>query len=453
MAKPKTKYVCQECGYTVVKWLGRCPECGNYSTFAEETEVKVTGAHPQSYTSSKPLRLKEIQPIPEARVSTGSAELDRVLGGGFVQGSLTLVGGDPGIGKSTLLLQVCRQLGHQKKTILYVSGEESVQQIKLRAERIGVTTENLKLLSETNMAVIEKILLEETPNYCIIDSIQTMYIDEISSAPGSVSQVREVTSKLMHIGKGKNISIVIVGHVTKDGAIAGPRILEHMVDTVLYFEGDKRASYRIVRAVKNRFGANELGVFEMTDRGLKEILNPSEYMLSGKPQNVSGSVVTCCIEGTTPLMLEVQSLISYTSFNMPRRMATGIDFNRVILLIAVLEKRAGLQLANYDSYVNLTGGIKITEPALDCAVIAAVISSFKDKCIPEGTVVFGEIGLTGEVRAISLAGKRVAEAAKLGFKRCILPKSNLREATMAVKNKDIEITGVENISQLIDVLF
>ena len=406
MAKIKSKFVCQNCGYETGKWLGKCPECGSFSTFVEEIEKpQPKGNHPTNYnTDVTPKILSEIEPLSQERTKTGLSELDRVLGGGFVQGSLTLVGGDPGIGKSTLLLQICQKLGEQGKNILYVSGEESVQQIKIRADRLEITTEKLKLLSETNLNIIESVIAKENPDYVIIDSIQTMFIDEVSSAPGSVSQVREATSRLMHLGKGKNISLIIVGHVTKDGAIAGPKILEHMVDTVLYFEGDKQASYRILRAVKNRFGGtNEIGVFEMVHSGLREILNPSEFMLSGRPENVSGSVVTCSLEGTRPMLLEVQALVSYTTFNIPRRTATGMDFNRVVLLIAVLEKRANLQLAAYDSYVNLTGGIKIAEPSLDAAVAVAIASSYKNVAVSADTVVFGEIGLTGEIRAVSMA--------------------------------------------------
>ena len=406
MAKIKSKFVCQNCGYETGKWLGKCPECGSFSTFVEEIEKpQPKGNHPTNYnTDVTPKILSEIKPFSQERTKTGLSELDRVLGGGFVQGSLTLVGGDPGIGKSTLLLQICQKLGEQGKNILYVSGEESVQQIKIRADRLEITTEKLKLLSETNLNIIESVIAKENPDYVIIDSIQTMFIDEVSSAPGSVSQVREATSRLMHLGKGKNISLIIVGHVTKDGAIAGPKILEHMVDTVLYFEGDKQASYRILRAVKNRFGGtNEIGVFEMVHSGLREILNPSEFMLSGRPENVSGSVVTCSLEGTRPMLLEVQALVSYTTFNIPRRTATGMDFNRVVLLIAVLEKRANLQLAAYDSYVNLTGGIKIAEPSLDAAVAVAIASSYKNVAVSADTVVFGEIGLTGEIRAVSVS--------------------------------------------------
>ena len=426
MAKIKSKFVCQNCGYETGKWLGKCPECGSFSTFVEEIEKpQPKGNHPTNYnTDVTPKILSEIKPLSQERTKTGLSELDRVLGGGFVQGSLTLVGGDPGIGKSTLLLQICQKLGEQGKNILYVSGEESVQQIKIRADRLEITTEKLKLLSETNLNIIESVIAKENPDYVIIDSIQTMFIDEVSSAPGSVSQVREATSRLMHLGKGKNISLIIVGHVTKDGAIAGPKILEHMVDTVLYFEGDKQASYRILRAVKNRFGGtNEIGVFEMVHSGLREILNPSEFMLSGRPENVSGSVVTCSLEGTRPMLLEVQALVSYTTFNIPRRTATGMDFNRVVLLIAVLEKRANLQLAAYDSYVNLTGGIKIAEPSLDAAVAVAIASSYKN-----------------------VAVRRVAEAAKLGFKCCIVPQANYKEASRV---KNISVIGVSSVEELL----
>lgn len=451
MAKIKSKFICQNCGYETVKWMGKCPDCGSFSSFTEEivqTKTSRYSSPAQMSGSTKSKLLKEITATNESRDTTGMGELDRVLGGGLVEGSLTLVGGDPGIGKSTLILQICQKLGEQGNKILYISGEESPQQIKMRADRLGVNTENLYLLAETNMSVIEATINDMEPDFVIIDSVQTMYIDEVTSAPGSVTQVRECTSRIMHIGKGKGITVIVVGHVTKEGAIAGPRILEHMVDTVLYFEGDKTASYRLLRAVKNRFGAtNEIGVFEMASSGLKEILNPSEYMLSGRPINVSGSVVTCSMEGSRPLLIEVQSLVSFTSFNMPRRMSTGMDFNRVVLLIAVLEKRAGLQLASYDAYVNITGGMKIAEPSLDAAVVAAVASSYRNMPIPADTIVFGEIGLTGETRAVTMAEKRVSEAKKLGFKKCILPKANLKEAKRV---SGINIVGVATINELLD---
>ncbi len=450
MAKSKTKFVCQNCGYETVKWLGKCPSCGSFGTLQEEAVTSVKSRGTGLSSSVRPQTLSEITTEEEDRVLTGLPELDRVLGGGLVTGSLTLVGGYPGIGKSTLLLQICRQLGKQNKKILYVSGEESPKQIKMRADRLGISTDKLKLLSETNMAVIENAISSEAPDYVIIDSIQTMYLEEAVSAPGSVTQIRETTSRLMYISKGKGISVIIVGHVTKDGSIAGPRILEHMVDTVLYFEGDKTASYRLLRAVKNRFGStNEIGVFEMTNEGLKEILNPSAYMLSDRPLNVSGTVVTCTIEGTRPLLIEVQSLVSFTSFNMPRRMSTGMDFNRVTILIAVLEKRAGLQLGSYDTYVNITGGMKINEPSLDAAVAAAIASSYRDVPIPADTVIFGEIGLTGEMRGVAMAEKRVSEAARLGFKRCIMPKANCGKDT---KIKGIDVIGVSNVSELLSAI-
>ncbi|MGN1318975.1 MAG: DNA repair protein RadA [Lachnospirales bacterium] len=452
MAKIKSRFVCQNCGYETVKWMGKCPDCGSFSSFAEEIAEKTTGrfSSPIKKGSSASKLLNEITATSEDRMSTGMGELDRVLGGGLVKGSLTLVGGDPGIGKSTLILQICQKLGEQNKKILYVSGEESPQQIKMRADRLCVTTPNLYLLSETNIALVEANIEALYPDFVIIDSIQTMYMDDVSSAPGSVTQVREATSRIMHIGKGKGITVIVVGHVTKEGAIAGPRILEHMVDTVLYFEGDKTAAYRLLRAVKNRFGAtNEIGVFEMASMGLREILNPSEYMLSGRPKDVSGSVVTCSMEGSRPLLIEVQSLVSFTSFNMPRRMATGMDFNRVVLLIAVLEKRAGLQLGSYDCYVNITGGMRVCEPSLDAAVVAAVASSYRNVPIKADTIVFGEIGLTGETRAVAMAEKRVAEAKKLGFKKCVLPSANLKEAKRV---KDIEIVGVSTVYELLETL-
>lgn len=453
MAKVKSKFVCQNCGYETVKWMGKCPDCGQFSTLVEEIVQPSNSRFSTpsiSNVKNKSQLLNEITATNEIRSLTGMSELDGVLGGGLVEGSLTLVGGDPGIGKSTLILQICQKLGEQGKKILYVSGEESPQQIKMRADRLGVTTENLYLISETNMSVIEAVISDMQPDFVVIDSVQTMYIDEVASAPGSVTQVRECTSRIMHIGKGKGITVIIVGHVTKEGAIAGPRILEHMVDTVLYFEGDKNASYRLLRAVKNRFGAtNEIGVFEMASKGLVEILNPSEYMLSGRPVDISGSVVTCSMEGSRPLLIEVQSLVSFTSFNMPRRMAMGMDFNRVVLLIAVLEKRAGLQLASYDAYINITGGIRVVEPSLDAAVVTAIASSYRNKPIASDMLVFGEIGLTGEMRAVSMAEKRVSEAKKLGFKRCLLPMANLKDAKRV---KGIDIVGVSNINELLDAV-
>ncbi len=449
MAKVKTKYVCRSCGYETVKWLGKCPDCGSFNTFDEEiiaSAVKVRGTGIQS--SLKPQRLNDIQPLSEGRVTTGMGELDRVLGGGLVDGSLTLIGGDPGIGKSTLLLQICSELSRQGKSVLYVSGEESPHQIKLRADRLGVDSENIKILSETNITQIDNVIMSEEPDFLIIDSIQTMYTEDASSAPGSVTQVRETTAKLMNVSKVRGISVIIVGHVTKEGSIAGPRVLEHMVDTVLYFEGDKTAAYRILRAVKNRFGGtNEIGVFEMTSEGLKEILNPSAYILSDRPIGVPGSVVTCSVEGTRPLLIEVQALVSYTSFNMPRRMSTGTDFNRTAIIIAVLEKRAGLQLSSYDSYINLTGGIRVTEPSIDAAIAAAIASSYRNMPIAEDMLIFGEIGLTGELRAVTEAKKKVQEAQKMGFKCCIVPKANLKEAQSV---SGIKVIGAHSVDELLE---
>ncbi|NLK20623.1 MAG: DNA repair protein RadA [Epulopiscium sp.] len=450
MAKTKNVYVCQECGYESPRWLGKCPGCNEWSTFVEEIVAKKASIQSKTNIKLNPVILEDIGIDKEERILTGAGELDRVLGGGIVKGSLVLVGGDPGIGKSTLLLQMCEYIGEKGSKILYASGEESIRQIKMRADRLGVATKNLLLISETNIDLIEGVISSSKPDLVIIDSIQTVFREEITSAPGSVSQVREATSSLMRISKDQNISIVIVGHVTKEGSLAGPRVLEHMVDTVLYFEGERHAAYRILRAVKNRFGStNEIGVFEMQDKGLAEVKNPSELMLAGRPFNVSGSVVTCSMEGTRPMLVEVQALVSFTNFGMPRRTATGIDYNRVVLLMAVLEKRVGMQLISYDSYVNLAGGIKITEPAIDLGVIAAIASSFKDQAIDPHMVVFGEIGLTGEIRGISMAEKRVIESAKLGFKSCVIPKANLR----GMKKVDgIKVYGVENVSEALQII-
>lgn len=448
MVKIKSRYICQECGYETGKWLGKCPSCNTFSTFSEE--IIERQAKTNISKTSKALTLKNIEPINELRIKTGIKELDRVLGGGVVQGSLTLVGGDPGIGKSTLLLQICQSIGENNKKILYISGEESAHQIKLRATRLNINTDNLLLLSETNFNTIENTIKEISPDLVIIDSIQTMFLDELTSAPGSVTQVRETTSRIMRIGKGDNISVFIVGHVTKDGSIAGPRVLEHMVDTVLYFEGERLASYRILRAVKNRFGStNEIGVFEMRQVGLVEIANPSEYMLSGRPTNVSGSCVTCSMEGTRPILAEVQALVSYTTFNIPRRMATGMDFNRIVLLIAVIEKKIGIQLGSYDVYINLAGGMKILEPALDCSAVCAIISSYKNKVIDPKTIIFGEVGLSGEIRAVSFCEKRVMEALKLGFDTVFIPKDNFKEV---VNIKNIKIYKVSNITEIVDLI-
>ena len=373
----------------------------------------------RNITNSMPVTINEVKADDEERISTGFSELDRVLGGGVVPGGLILVGGDPGIGKSTLLLQVCRNMSASEKKILYISGEESLKQIKLRANRMGEFSNNLSLLSETSLDNIEAVVTETKPDAVVIDSIQTIYREDISSAPGSVSQVRESTNTLMQMAKGLTIPIFIVGHVTKEGVVAGPRVLEHMVDTVLYFEGDRHAAYRILRGVKNRFGStNEIGVFEMREEGLRQVLNPSEFMLEGRPTDASGSVVACLMEGTRPILVEVQALINHTAFGMPRRTAVGTDYNRVNLLMAVIEKRMGIQMGDYDAYVNVAGGMKVNEPAMDLALVMALISSYKNRAIDPATLVFGEVGLSGEVRAVSNVQQRVMEAKKLGFKRC-----------------------------------
>lgn len=452
MAKGKTTvYFCQECGYESAKWMGQCPACHEWNSFVEETVEKKSARGSRSADSSreaKAVPLSQIEMTQEQRVSTGMKELDRVLGGGIVQGSLVLVGGDPGIGKSTLLLQVCRNLAEHKVKVLYISGEESLQQIKIRAERIGTFGDSLSLLCETNLDTIRRVIDREKPEIVVIDSIQTMYNEDVSSAPGSVSQVRESTGTLMQIAKGLGISIFIVGHVTKEGVVAGPRVLEHMVDTVLYFEGDRHAAYRILRGVKNRFGStNEIGVFEMRGDGLTEVENPSEFMLSGKPEGASGSVVACSMEGTRPILLEIQALVCHSNFGMPRRTAAGTDFNRVNLLMAVLEKRLGLSLGNCDAYINIAGGIRMNEPAIDLGLVLAIVSSYKDRPIDEKTICFGEVGLSGEVRAVSMAEQRVLEAKKLGFKTCILPEV-CRESLKEIKG--IGLVGVRTVKDAMD---
>ena len=454
MAKAKTSaFFCQNCGYESAKWMGQCPGCKEWNTFVEELVDRkaLSGSGKRKPASeAKPVPLSSIVASDEERVSTNMKELDRVLGGGIVRGSLVLVGGDPGIGKSTLLLQVCRNLSAQGLSVLYVSGEESLQQIKIRAERIGTFTDHLQLLCETNLELIREVVERQKPQIVVIDSVQTMYNESVGSAPGSVSQVREATSVLMQIAKGMDISIFIVGHVTKEGVVAGPRVLEHMVDTVLYFEGDRHESYRILRGVKNRFGStNEIGVFEMRTEGLAEVENPSEYMLSGKPADASGSVVACSVEGTRPILLEIQALICHSYFNNPRRTATGTDFNRVNLLLAVLEKRLGLQLSDCDAYVNIAGGIRMNEPAIDLGIVLATISSKLDLTIDEKTICFGEVGLSGEVRGVTMAEQRVAEAAKLGFKRCILPSVCLGAAKSV---KGIELVGVSNVKEALEAI-
>ncbi len=459
MAKGKaaTVFFCQNCGYESSKWMGQCPGCRQWNTLVEETVPAVSGtAKGGGKTKApgerrEPSSLSSITLEKEERMGTHIQELDRVLGGGIVPGSLILVGGDPGIGKSTLLLQVCRYLSGDGRKVLYISGEESLKQIKLRAMRIGSFTDDLLLLCETNLSVIEETIMRHKPQMVVIDSIQTVYHDGVSAAPGSVSQVREATGILLRLAKDMGISIFIVGHVTKEGTVAGPRVLEHMVDTVLYFEGDRHASYRILRGVKNRFGStNEIGVFEMHQSGLEEVANASEFMLSGRPQGASGSVVVCSIEGTRPVLLEIQALVCKSSFGIPKRQATGTDFNRVNLLMAVLEKRVGLSMSNCDAYVNIAGGIRMIEPAMDLGIVLAVVSSFRNKPVDERLIVFGEVGLSGEVRSVSMAEQRIAEAAKLGFTVCILPKS--AEETLRVSGsipKGITLKGVASVQEAI----
>lgn len=451
MAKVKTKFVCSECGGESPKWMGKCPECGQWNTLVEEVEQKENHAQQRLVgVLSKPESLSDISDDVEERLSTGSSELDRVMGGGIVKGSLVLVGGDPGIGKSTLLLQISNNLGNKGLRVLYISGEESAAQIKLRASRMDIRSGNIFLVSETNTQSVDLHVRNVKPDILIVDSIQTMYNSNISSAPGSVSQVREATLGFMKIAKQDGIATFIVGHVTKQGAIAGPRVLEHMVDTVLYFEGETHMSYRVLRAVKNRFGStNEIGIFEMGDKGLTGVINPSEMLLSGRMKGASGSCVISAMEGTRAMLVEVQALLSHTSFGVPRRNATGIDYNRVMLLMAVLEKRVGMQLGGSDSYVNVVGGIKLNEPATDLGIIAAIASSFRDKEIDEGTVVIGEVGLAGEVRAVNYVEKRVNEAAKLGFVRCIVPQNNMKRLD---DKSGIKVVGVSNVNEMLDIV-
>lgn len=462
MAKGKkmTAFFCQNCGYESTKWMGQCPGCKEWNTFVEETVVSTkTGMGGASKSEGrqreKAYTLSEISMKEEEKLLTHMGELDRVLGGGIVPGSMTLVGGDPGIGKSTLLLQVCRELSADGHKVLYISGEESLKQIKIRANRMGEFSDSLLLLCETNLTLIEETIRQMNPEVVIIDSIQTMYNENVSAAPGSVSQVRESTGVLMQLAKGFGISIFIVGHVTKEGTVAGPRVLEHMVDTVLYFEGDRHASYRILRGVKNRFGStNEIGVFEMRQNGLEEVKNPSEYMLSGKPEGASGSIVACSMEGTRPILIEIQALVCPTNFGFPRRQATGTDFNRVNLLMAVLEKRLCLQMSNCDAYVNIAGGMKITEPAIDLGMAMAIVSSFKNRAIDEKTIAFGEIGLSGEVRAVNMAEQRILEAKKLGFTTCILPAVCLEQISdrEQLLSDGIRLIGTRSVQDAIDLI-
>lgn len=433
--------------------MGQCPGCREWNTFAEEPVAKAGGSgikQRRNGAASRPVLLRDVSMEESGRTKTDMPEFDRVLGGGIVKGSMVLIGGDPGIGKSTILLQVCRNLANMGLVILYISGEESLAQIKMRAVRVGGAGENMYLYCETSLGDIRETIEEMKPDICVIDSIQTMFNEEVSSAPGSVSQVRESTGVFMMLAKSLGITHFIVGHVTKEGSVAGPRVLEHMVDTVLYFEGDRHASYRILRAVKNRFGStNEIGVFEMRRNGLVEVPNPSEYMLSGRPEDSSGSVVTCCVEGSRPLLLEIQALVAKTYFGMPRRTAAGTDYNRVNLLVAVLEKRCGIDLGACDVYVNVAGGIRVNEPSLDLAILLALYTSYKDKVVSEHMMAFGEVGLSGEVRAVSQAETRVSEAKRLGFTTVILPKSNY---ALCQKTEGIRLIPVETVREAIGII-
>lgn len=440
MAKIKSIYVCSECGYESPKWFGKCPGCGEWNTMDEQLPSTASVGRNNAGFSvvNQIMVLNDITENVERRIKTGNNEFDRVLGGGIVIGSLVLISGDPGIGKSTILLQICQHLGEKRK-VLYVSGEESANQIKMRANRLGVTTDNLFILPQTDVSIIVESIKSEKPDVVIIDSIQTMVYEEIASSAGSVTQVRECTNIFMHTAKGLGIPIIVVGHVNKDGAIAGPKVLEHIVDTVLYFEGEKNYSYRILRGVKNRFGStNEIGVFEMTGEGLKEVLNPSLMMISGRPKNTSGTCVACIMEGTRPILAEVQGLVCATGFGTPRRMSTGFDYNRMSMLLAVLEKRAGYFFNNMDAYINVVGGLRLDEPAADLTVALSLVSSLKDKAVGDKVLAFGEVGLAGEIRAVSHCEQRVAEAYRLGFEKCIIPFHNYKSLTKELKvNMDI----------------
>lgn len=453
MPKIKSIYVCSECGYESPKWYGKCPGCGEWNTLNEELPIaSVKQNLNNSMTSvNQIMALNDIVGDEKERISTGIKEFDRVLGGGIVIGSLVLISGDPGIGKSTILLQICQHLGQSKK-VLYVSGEESANQIKLRANRLGVTTDNLYILPQTNVATIVECIKEEKPDIVIIDSIQTMVYEEINSSAGSVTQVRECTNIFMHTAKGLGIPIFVVGHVNKDGAIAGPKVLEHIVDTVLYFEGERNYSYRILRGAKNRFGStNEIGVFEMTGDGLKEVLNPSLMMISGRPKNTSGTCVACVMEGSRPILAEVQGLVCATGFGTPRRMSTGFDYNRMSMLLAVLEKRAGYFFNNMDAYVNVIGGLKLDEPAADLTVALALVSSLKDKAVDDNVLAFGEVGLAGEIRAVNHCEQRITEAHRLGFEKCIIPFHNYKSLPKSLKTS-IDIVPVRNIREAFSAL-
>lgn len=450
MAKEKQIFFCKECGYESAKWQGQCPGCRAWNTFVEETvktNVKTGKVHRDAV---EPMGILEVSTAKESRIPIGMRELDRVLGGGIVKGSLVLVGGDPGIGKSTILLQMCRNLVHTNTNVLYVSGEESLAQIKMRAERIGVFEKDMLLLCDNDMDNIESVIKKSNASVVIIDSIQTMVVEEVGTAPGTVTQVREVTARLMQVAKQYGIAIFIVGHVTKEGNVAGPRTLEHMVDSVLYFEGDRNHGFRILRGVKNRFGStNEIGVFTMTEKGLDEVDNPSQALLNGRPQNVSGSVVVSSLEGTRPILVELQALVCQTNFNMPRRTAVGIDYNRVNLILAVMEKRVGMNLWGYDAYVNIAGGMKVNDTAVDLGVAFAIASSMNNKVVPSDTMIIGEIGLAGEIRGVTNVMQRVKEADKMGFATCIIPKSNYDKA---MDKLNVKILAVSTLVEALSLL-
>jgi DNA repair protein RadA/Sms len=456
MAKLRSKYVCSECGYESSGWMGKCPSCLKWNTLIEEVYEDVThlSARRMSNTVPEAIALSDIEISDSYRIKTGSGELDRVLGGGIVPASMILVGGDPGIGKSTLILQVCSNIAKSRR-VIYFSGEESTNQIKLRAQRLNSVNPNVYIVSETCFESIEAVLHKERPDFVIIDSIQTMYTDKLSSAPGSVSQVRDVTSQLLRTSKKNDMTVFIIGHVTKEGAIAGPRVLEHMVDTVLYFEGERHHDFRILRAVKNRYGStNEIGIFEMTSEGLKDVPNPSSTMLEGRSRNQAGSVVAGIMEGTRPMLVEIQALVCPTSFGMPRRQATGIDYNRLSMLMAVLEKKVGIKLHAFDAYLNVAGGFKLIEPAADLGMVLAIASSFKNKPVDPATVVFGEVGLTGEVRPVFQTDKRINESIRLGFKRIILPEKGSKDnKDKLINGENIEILKVSTVEQALSIAF
>ena len=445
----KTVFYCSECGNETAKWMGQCPACGAWNTLVEAPKEPKTALGTRAKRIAQPKLISELDAEEELRFSTGIGEFDRVLGGGAVRGSLVLVGGAPGIGKSTLLLQLCGRIS-ERETILYVSGEESQRQLKMRAQRLGVDHGSIYVLAETDLNTVLATIDDLQPTVLIVDSIQTMYDAETASTPGSISQVRECAARLLRYSKETGVPVILVGHINKEGVLAGPKVLEHMVDCVLYFEGDQSTAYRILRAAKNRFGStNEIGVFEMCQSGLREVPNPSEYMLDGKPKNASGSIVVCTMEGTRPLLVEIQALVCHSAFGMPRRTAAGVDYNRVNLLMAVLEKNVGVRLADQDAYINIAGGMKVSEPATDLGLVLAIISSFRNRPIAEDMICFGEVGLSGEVRSVNMVEQRIAEAHKLGFKQCILPKVCMKNIQ---KPDGMLLKGVENVREALEIL-